>query len=714
VSARSAARLLALGVAAVGLLYFYRLWACPGVVYSDHSDAIVEHLGHRALLQRAVAQEGRLPLWNPSMNCGYPEFANPLTMPVFPFELLFLALPLDRAANLVFLLNFLTAGLTMFLYTLDRLERPVSAFVCGLGYMLSYRYLALLDAGWLPRMSLIALAPLLFWALDRLVRFPTFRNLVFFAGSLALGLLQSDLQQLYYASLACIPYTALRLIRLGRSERLAAAGRLLVAAAAGLLLAAPLLLPRLEFLALSTRAESSYEFFRYRPPTLSSLWMFLDPLDEGGRRVEYWENVLYFGLWLYPLGLYALLRSQRRRLCRLLALGSLVPLLLAFDTPLLRLLYHGLPGFGIFRIPGRMLFLSQLFGTVLAGLGIDALLLGTPRRWHGPLLLLLAGLPVEDAAVRMLPRLRTVPLAEAFPMPPFHAELRRDATDGRVAAIGRGALFYGMAGLYGIDLVNGYSSLNLKHYLDYFLLMKHGDPRLFPRGPQVFTDLSQIARPDLLAALDGRFLLATESYPLEDFGYEKLASYQDVPVVQQYRGLVPTPVHVWRLREPLGPAFFATSVHRVDGEEASLAAVARAPSVRQAFVLGYDGKPGWFDHPGTARSTRRGIDEYDYETESSEDGFLILSQVWYPGWTAELDGKPLRLYRTSHALLGCAVPAGRHRLHLQMTCPRLWQGLGLAAFGMAGLFLLGLIDRRAKRRATRTDVSGASGHAPAC
>lgn len=700
-SARARNGLLALGVAAVGLAFFHRLWAGGGIVYSDHSDAIVEHLGHRALLQRALAEEGGLPLWNPSMNCGYPAFANPLTMPLYPFELLYLALPLDRATNLVFLLNFLAAGLAMLLYGLERLERPASALVCGVAYMLAYRFLALLDAGWLPRLSLVSLAPLLFWGLERLLRRPGPRRLALFAGTLGLGLIQSDLQQLYYVALAAIPYAGLRLALLERSARPRALAHLAGAAAIGLLLAAPVLLPRLEFIALSTRTEPSYEFFRYRPPTLASLRMLLDPLDEGGRRVEYWENVLYFGLGLYPLALYALARSRRRRLSLALALGGVVPLVLAFDTPLLRLLYEALPGFALFRIPGRMLFLSQLFWTLLAGLGVDALLGRTPRRMHLPLVALLVALPVLDAAVRMWPRIRTVPLSEALPQNPFHEPLNRGATDGRVAAIGRGALFYGLAGVYGIDLVNGYSSLNLRHFVDYFLLLKHGERPHGPAGAHVFTDLSQVARPELLSALDARFLIATEPHRLEDLGYEKLASYEDVPVVQQYRGRVRVPVHVWRLREPLGPAYFAASVHPVPDERASLEAVRRSRSVRQAFVQGYDGRPGWFERPGTARLSRRGIDRYDYELDAPEDGFLILSQVWYPGWTAELDGRPVRLYRTNHALLGCSVPAGRHRLRLQMSSPRLWQGLGLAALGLTALAGLGLRARRVYKRGGR-------------
>ena len=382
-------------------------------------------------------------------------------------------------------------------------------------------------------------------------------------------------------------------------------------------------------------------------------------------------------------------------------MAGLAALLLSFDTPLLHLLYAGLPGFSLFRIPGRILFLGQLFWTVLAGLGVDALLARTPRRWHAALVLLLAALPVADAGVRMLPRIRTVPLATAFPDAAFHRPLRRDATDGRTIEIGRGAMFYGMAAVYDIDLLNGYSSLNLQHFVDVFRLLKDGDARRAASAPLVFTDLNQVARPELLAALDARSLIATEAYPLDDLGYEEIETDRDVPVIQQYRGPTTVTVHLWRMREPLGPAYFASSLHRVADQEASLAAITRSRAPRQAFVENYPGQPGWFERPGTARMRRRGIDRYEYDLETPDPGFLILSQIWYPGWTAELDGTRIPLYRTNHALLGCEVPAGRHRLNLEMTCPRFWQGLLLAAVGLAIATGLAIVLKLRRRRGAR-------------
>ena len=119
-------------------------------------------------------------------------------------------------------------------------------------------------------------------------------------------------------------------------------------------------------------------------------------------------------------------------------------------------------------------------------------------------------------------------------------------------------------------------------------------------------------------------------------------------------------------------------------ETESLGAVAASTSVLDAYVFGWDGKGGAPNFAGgSAALTRRGENLYEYDIDSRGENFLILSQVWYPGWRATLDGRSAPLYRTNHALLGLAVPPGRHALKLEMTSPALEAGLVLCGVGLA-------------------------------
>jgi hypothetical protein len=63
------------------------------------------------------------------------------------------------------------------------------------------------------------------------------------------------------------------------------------------------------------------------------------------------------------------------------------------------------------------------------------------------------------------------------------------------------------------------------------------------------------------------------------------------------------------------------------------------------------------------------IEEYqpekiDIEVRSTMDGLLIISNVFYPGWSAYVDGKPSPIVRADHALQGIVLPAGTHRVQL--------------------------------------------------
>lgn len=74
---------------------------------------------------------------------------------------------------------------------------------------------------------------------------------------------------------------------------------------------------------------------------------------------------------------------------------------------------------------------------------------------------------------------------------------------------------------------------------------------------------------------------------------------------------------------------------------------------------------------------------------SAGGAFLVLSEAWYPGWRARVDGVPAPLIRTYGALQGVAVPAGVHRVEFELVSDTLRAGAGgtLAGLAIAALFL---------------------------
>jgi hypothetical protein len=95
-------------------------------------------------------------------------------------------------------------------------------------------------------------------------------------------------------------------------------------------------------------------------------------------------------------------------------------------------------------------------------------------------------------------------------------------------------------------------------------------------------------------------------------------------------------------------------------------------------------------HPlGSVRWLERSPLGLSLETEAPRPTVLAVSQAWYPGWEARVNGAPVPVLRAWGALQAVALPAGKHRVELHLRSRRLGMGLGLAVLGLAcftGLF----------------------------
>jgi len=52
------------------------------------------------------------------------------------------------------------------------------------------------------------------------------------------------------------------------------------------------------------------------------------------------------------------------------------------------------------------------------------------------------------------------------------------------------------------------------------------------------------------------------------------------------------------------------------------------------------------------------------ETAAPEGGYLVVSETWYPGWRARVDGAPARVERADYAFIGVRLPRGARRVEL--------------------------------------------------
>jgi hypothetical protein len=71
------------------------------------------------------------------------------------------------------------------------------------------------------------------------------------------------------------------------------------------------------------------------------------------------------------------------------------------------------------------------------------------------------------------------------------------------------------------------------------------------------------------------------------------------------------------------------------------------------------------DSTATAKLTKYTPNELTYTTRNAAEGLLVFSEVYYPGWTATIDGKPAELVRADYILRALVVPAGEHTITLE-------------------------------------------------
>ncbi len=702
----------------VGLLAlagFGRLLDPDTIVYSPHSDIIAYHLGTKYVLHDSFDSQNGLPFWRNDQYSGYPAFTNPQFQATYPLNFLFfLASPLNAVDWTLFIHLLLYPLLFYWIGALLNLKAPARMLV-AVAALFNFKLIIAVYAGWLSPVSGITMFPLMFAGVLYLYQKPGVKSALLVALGVSLCLHTGHLQFFYYACLFIVLWTAIITGRYAKQRNYGEGGAFLgwgaAGAATGLLSAAYLLLPAAAESSLISRSLADYEFFSASHiltfkhlATLIHPEILGSPLEHTYKPIELWEDVAYFGLVPLMLAIFGIIRGRRRRHTGFLTLGFAVSLLLSLDTPVLKGMYHAVPLFDLFRNPSRFLFLTSFFGILLAGIGLDEITWLVRRSqkklylWSGLYLIALAVIAGEGIHYSRR-YVQTIACGRVVPETACSRHLSRDPSLFRVAPLGRYALNYGWAAPMGLELISGYDGYLLTHYQRYMSLMQYGRP-LAPR-PTNWLDFSQLARPDLLDALNVKYILSRAPLALPEDRFKPVARWEKQPVFQFYRGLGREDLYLYKNLSAKDRAFWADTVTAVKKRDALKKAMAekRLTAGRRDRALILSDRRLHREFPDTAeaavRIRRPASDKLSITIDNDSKGFLVVSEVWHSGWRATIDGKPLELFQTDLALCGVFTPPGRHRIELTFR-PLMWKPALMMTAG--GLVLMAVLGVAAFRR----------------
>ncbi|MBN2490245.1 MAG: YfhO family protein [Planctomycetes bacterium] len=322
-------------------------------------------------VERALTA-GQWPLWNPHVACGNPYFAGLLHGLVFPTNLLKFAAAAPRGFELAYLARVVLAGWLLYTFLRVHRLRRSAAFVGGVLY-LGCGYI--LGGMTLPDVTGEAMIPGTLLAAEWVVVGRRRRDLVLAVILLWLTLMSGNPESIFLAVAFGGLYGAARALSLPQATWIRSVALLATAHLLAALLAAPQLLPFLEFVSRSAHTHQAGDNIRVVPWQTLILWIV-----PGFFRHAYTGLILptcggFYGI--ASLGWILALAAPGHRAHRFLGVFSGATLLAAGAW------YFGAPGFvHLSRLP----LLNQiqlhkyvavylcLTPGVLAAVGLDRLL----------------------------------------------------------------------------------------------------------------------------------------------------------------------------------------------------------------------------------------------------------------------------------------------------------------------------------------------------
>lgn len=357
------------------------------------SDLLDLHYPFKVALSEAI-KHFSLPLWTPYLSLGFPLLAEGQSGPLYPPNLILALFPPYLALNWTIILTFIIAGIGTYLYTRAIGFTRFSALASALIFMFSAFFVA--RAKHINMIAVAAWFPFLLYFTKNLFQKLKLRYGIFLGIILALQFLAGHPQMTFFSFLIFLLYFVFEFWLTGKKSGFTtvfpmAFLSLILTLFVGLALSAVQILPTLELVGQGERLQWTLYSATTNPFHPKNLLTFISPYyfgnpATGSYREDitttgiFWENSSYIGLLPLVLALWTIWQTirQKNRSPHFLFFAGLVVfslfMMLGRFTPVFGFFWQNVPGFTLFRFPTRFNLFLIFSLAVLAGWGAQKLI----------------------------------------------------------------------------------------------------------------------------------------------------------------------------------------------------------------------------------------------------------------------------------------------------------------------------------------------------
>lgn len=647
-------------------------------------------------------KNGQVPLWNPYNFAGTPLWANYQSAPLTPLNILFFFLPFVSAWGLFILLQPLLAGVGMYMFTRRIALSQLASTFSAISFMFCGFLVVWMGYGTLG--YAIGILPFILYGLES-------RYLLLISLGLAFSFVSGHFQMSVYTLLVAFLYLLFRFLPT-KNVGIILSG--IVALLSGVLLAAPQIFPSISFYGQSLRSTLfqlpevipwQYLFTVVAPD------FFGNPVTRNDWFGHYAEWSSYIGLLPLVFAFFSLTSLRKNRFVVFFSLLALLAILLAASPVGNILLILHIPVLAT-SAAGRIIVVASFSLSILAGIGMDSWIASSQKKkillgiiscvlfvFGWGIIFLKPGLTPQHVVIArqnfLLPSLFLLssilgaifaaivknkriifaiccaflfitafdvnrfankwqnfsPASLVFPsvgVTQFFQSIKNERSLGNYG--GQVSLYYQLPSL------EGYDALYPERIGEFASFVADGTIRPasrsvvdFPKNGKYTTQaLDLLGVQNIIHKVSDTGKVWT--YPFWQSPKDFTQVYQD----DNYLVLKNTKAY---------PRAFIVGDFVVKTAKQNILTTLFAPSFNREKTLVMEENPGIAkntDISGSAQITAYNADKVTIATRSNKTGLLFLSDTYFPGWKAYVDGKETKVFETDYAFRSIVLPAGQH------------------------------------------------------